>query len=36
MDILERGLVGVDCMNRINLAQDRDKWSAVVNAAMKL
>jgi hypothetical protein len=32
MDLVERGY-GVDW---ISLAQDRDKWSALVNAAMNL
>jgi hypothetical protein len=33
MDLLETGLGGVDW---IGLAQDRDKWRALVNAVMKL
>jgi hypothetical protein len=33
MDLLEIGWVGVDW---IGLAQDRDKWRALVNAVMNL
>jgi hypothetical protein len=33
MDLLETGWGGVDC---IGLAQDRDKWRALVNAIMNL
>jgi hypothetical protein len=33
MDLLEIGLCGVDW---IGLAQDTDKWRALVNAVMKL
>jgi hypothetical protein len=33
MDLLEIGLGGVDW---IDLAQDRDKWRALVNAVMYL
>jgi hypothetical protein len=33
MDLLEIGWGGVD---RIGLAQDRDKWTALVNAVMNL
>jgi hypothetical protein len=33
MDFLEIGWGGVDC---IGLAQDRDKWRALVNAVMNL
>jgi hypothetical protein len=33
MDLLEIGWGGVD---RIGLAQDRDKWRALVNAVMNL
>jgi hypothetical protein len=33
IDLLEIGWGGVDC---IGLAQDRDKWSALVNAVMNL
>jgi hypothetical protein len=33
MDLLEIGWGGVD---RIGLAQDRDKWGAIVNAVMNL
>jgi hypothetical protein len=33
MDLLEIGWGGVD---RIGLAQDRDKWGALVNAVLKL
>jgi hypothetical protein len=33
MDLGERGWVGVDW---IRLAQDRDKWIAVVNVVMNL
>jgi hypothetical protein len=33
MDLLEIGWGGVDW---IDLAQDRDKWRALVNAVMKL
>jgi hypothetical protein len=33
MDLREIGLVGVD---RIRLAQDRDRWRAVVSAVMNL
>jgi hypothetical protein len=32
-DLLEIGWVGVDC---IGLAQDRDRWRALVNAVMNL
>jgi hypothetical protein len=33
MDLLEIGWGGVDC---IGLAQDREKWRAIVNAVMNL
>jgi hypothetical protein len=33
MDLLDIGWGGVDC---IGLAQDRDKWRALVNAVMNL
>jgi hypothetical protein len=33
MDLRENGLGGVDC---IQLAQDRDRWQAVVSAVMNL
>jgi hypothetical protein len=33
MDLLEKGWGGAD---RIGLAEDRDKWRAVVNAVMNL
>jgi hypothetical protein len=33
MDLLE---ISWDCVDRIALAQDRDKWRALVNAVMNL
>jgi hypothetical protein len=33
MDLKE---IGWDCLNWIALAEDRDKWQAFVNTAMKL
>jgi hypothetical protein len=32
----ERGVGGGGCMHWINLAQDRDKWQALVNVVMNL
>jgi hypothetical protein len=33
MDLRE---IGWDCMDRIDLAQDRDQWRALVNTVMNL
>jgi hypothetical protein len=33
---MDLGEIGWGCMDWISLAQDRDKWRALVNAVMKL
>jgi len=36
MDLQEVGSEGMDWIHWINVAQDRDRWQAVVNAVMNM